>query len=168
MMINRLAIYACMLSAICTFTAQAASNNTNLSVSVSVPPQVIVNSGQINFGVSTNPTTTLTASGTFQVTVSAGYAYHITLDAGLHAVTMRRMAASTGFFRPYELYQDAAFARTWGDAAFAGSYSSGSPLAATGTGIAQTFTVYAASQGQASAAEPLGNYTDIVTITIHY
>ncbi|MBN4076699.1 spore coat U domain-containing protein [Mariprofundus ferrooxydans] len=168
MLIHRLAIYVCIMSFFYANIAYAATNSTNLSVSVSVPPQANITGGQIHFGTSSNPSLTQNASGIFQVNVSTGYAYHITLDAGLHATSTRRLSSSTGHFRPYSLYQDAAHSIQWGDALFANTYPAGQAVANTGTGATQTFTVYASLPGQPRIAVPTGSYTDAVTITVHY
>ncbi len=148
--------------------AWAASNNGNLSVSAVVPAQALITSGSLNFGILTVPTTTRYASSTFQVSVSPGTAYSITLDAGLHALNGRRMSAGNAAFRPYSLYKDPAHTKAWGDAGHAGTFPGGTAMTATGTGSSQSYTVYGVSPGQAASANPPGNYYDIVTITIYY
>jgi len=148
--------------------SRAASSNGNISISAVVPPQVVVSNGSINFGTMSDPATTLSSSGVFTVTVTSGTVYHISLDAGLHAATERRMATGSGFFRPYHLYSNAAHTMLWGDAGYANTYPAGAAVAATGNGVGQLYTVYGLSAGQPRTANPLGDYTDTVTITIHY
>jgi len=146
----------------------AASNNGNLSVSAVIPPQVIVISGILNFGTASDPLALLSATGTFQVMVTAGTNYNITLDAGLNSATERRMADGKGFFRPYHLYHNAAHTIQWGDNGYANTFSAGSAKSALGTGNNQSYSVYGISPSQNRAVNPNGTYTDIVTITVHY
>jgi len=148
--------------------AWAASSNGNLPVSAIVPPQASVSGGRFDFGIMTNPTATLSANAVFQVSVSVGTPYFITLDAGLHASGDRRLAYGGGFFRPYRLYSDASHTIAWGDAGYAGSFAAGTALSAVGTGANQPYTVYGISPGQAGASNPPGDYTDMVTITVYY
>jgi spore coat protein U-like protein len=161
-------IICAALLMVSTCSAWAASNNGNVSVSAVVPPQVVVSNGSINFGTMTDPTTSLSSSGVFTVTATAGTVYYISLDAGLHAATERRMATVKGFYRPYNLYRNAAHTVLWGDAGYANTYAAGRAVAATGKGVSQLYTVYGFSAGQVRSANPPGNYSDTVTVTAHY
>jgi len=91
--------------------------------------------------------------------------YHITLDAGLNKLTSRRLRNAAGNVIPYDLYQNAAYTTPWGDAGYSNTFSAGNPLAATGTGTNQVFTVYGQFQNRPTQA---GNFTDTITVTIHY
>ena len=148
--------------------ARAASSNGNLPVSAIVPPQASVSGGRLDFGIMANPTATLSANAVFQVSVSIGTPYSITLDAGLHASGDRRLAYGGSFFRPSRLYSNASSTIAWGDAGYAGSFASGTALSAIGTGANQPYTVYGISPGQAGATNPPGDYTDMITITVYY
>jgi spore coat protein U-like protein len=61
----------------------------------------------------------------------------------------------------YSLYQDAGRTTLWGDGS-AGT----SARSSTGTGTAQTFTVYGRVPSNATA--PVGSYTDTITVTATY
>jgi len=145
-------------------SAGAFTNTNNLNVSVVVPPVVQLSVTSMNFG--TAPTTrSVQATAVITINMVATQAYHITIDAGLHKATERRISNGAGSFRSYLLYRDAARTQLWGDAGFASSYAAGSAKLSTGTGANQTFTVYGTSPATTGIS---GSYSDQVTVTVHY
>lgn len=102
--------------------------------------------------------TDLAGSTTFNIDCVNGIPVSVGLDNGLHASGGQRyMTAGGGNNLTYTLFQDAAHNTAWSNTA---------PLAVTGTGSAQTISVYAiVAKGQ---NEPIGSYADTVTITLTY
>jgi len=91
-------------------------------------------------------------------------AYTIALDNGLHANgAVRRMRHETdpAWFIPYELYRDGARTQRWGSTANVDLVSG------TGTGAAQTLTVYGRAP-PTSGAVAAGSYSDQIKVTITY
>lgn len=105
-------------------------------------------------------TTNVDATTNLQVTCTSGAAYNVGLGQGDNFQGGTRRMRSGANFINYELYRDAgrtqAFGATIGTDTFAG----------TGSGAAQTIPVYGRVPAQANVA--VGDYTDIVTITVTY
>jgi len=144
--------------------AHAFTGTQNMNISVIVPPIVQVSATPMDFG---NVVTTQTAQATAVITVNmvATQTYNISLDAGRHKSSERRMSDGKGNFHSYVLYKNTARTQRWGDNGFAGTYAAGSSLASTGTGSNQSFIVYGTTPKAASAP---GNYSDSVTVTVNY
>lgn len=123
--------------------------------------------GTVDFGTQASPIvnyvdaqSTGAAGSTINLTCSTGTPYTVALDGGQHATgTTRQMATGTNNVT-YGLYQDAARNTAWGNGT-----TFGTTLAGTGTGAAQTLTVYGRVPPQATAV-PSGTYTDIVLVTV--
>jgi len=91
-------------------------------------------------------------------------AYTIALDNGLYANgTVRRMRHTTNsaWFIPYELYRESTRTQRWGSTANVDLVSG------TGTGTAQTLTVYGRAP-PTSGAVAAGSYSDQIKVTITY
>lgn len=87
-------------------------------------------------------------------------AWQIGLDNGLYASgTTRRMRNGAGQFVVYELYRNSPRSLRWGNTL--GSDT----LAGTGTGAAQSLSVYGRVGVQAPA---IGSYSDTITVTVTY
>jgi len=102
------------------------------------------------------------ATATLSVTCTNTTPYNVGLDAGLTAgatVTTRAMSI-TGASLPYSLFQDAGRTVNWGNTVGTDT------VAGTGTGNAQTLTVY----GRVAAGQLVtpGAYTDTITATVTY
>jgi spore coat protein U-like protein len=107
--------------------------------------------------------TTLDVTGTITVTCTSGTAYHIGLNAGSTSgatITNRLMFGGTGGQNTlgYQLFSDAARTINWGNSAGTNWVS------ATGTGAAQTYTIY--GQMPSNEGPPPGSYTDTITASI--
>ncbi|MBK9162000.1 MAG: spore coat protein U domain-containing protein [Nitrosomonadales bacterium] len=163
----RCGLLAALLSAtLLPGTATAAVATNNLNISVSVPATANLTVQAMDFGSSFNTATDLQATATLTVRIDQSIPYNVTLDAGLNFSGERRMSNGSGGFRSYLLYKDAARTQLWGDSDFAASYTSGSSTAATATANQNAvITVYGLSPG---GTHPAGNYSDAVTVTIHY
>ena len=141
--------------------AAAATATTTFAVSATVTANCTVSASGLNFGTYsgavTNGTTTITT------TCSNGSAYTIGLDAGTATgatVTTRKMKGPGTNLLGYGLFRDAARSLNWGNTAGTDT------VASTGTGAAQSFTVF----GQIPASEfaGVGAYTDTITVTLTF
>jgi spore coat protein U-like protein len=121
----------------------------------------LVAAQDIDFGVHGVLATAVDADGGVSVTCTPSAAYAIGLSGGNAdaAPTARKMARGADSIT-YGLYQDAARGRPWGDSVPANT------LAGTGSGLAQTFTVYGRVPAQPTPAP--GTYTDRVVVTVTY
>jgi spore coat protein U-like protein len=145
--------------------AAAATTTTTFTVTALVQTNCSVTADNLNFGgytgVLLNGTTTLTA------TCSNGTPFNLGLDAGTATgatVTTRSMQGpnirSGGDLLGYHLFQDASHSINWGNTVGTDT------VASTGTGAAQTFTVF----GQIPAGQfvAAGAYQDLITVTLTF
>ena len=126
-----------------------ATNTTNCSVGVS----------PLNFGSTGILRAALDGTSTITVTCTNAAAYTVALDGGLSGAAnpaQRKMSATI----TYGLYQDANRAMPWGDSVGTNT------MAGTGSGLAQTFTVYGRVPAQNTPSP--GTYSDTVVMTISY
>lgn len=141
----------------------AQTNTATFTVTATVLPACTVVGGvPLAFGVIT-PGSQRDGSVTISATCTLGTAYTLALDAGTGSgatVASRRMTSGSDTLT-YSLYQDAGRTTLWGDGT-AGT----STRSSTGTGAAQTFTVY--GRVPSDAAAPVGSYTDTITVTATY
>lgn len=158
-------ITMCCLSLLC-FTAHARTAKNNLAVSAVVPAKVQLSTSPMDFGiVPTTKNTLARATASITVNMVATQVYHITLDAGLHKLSSRRMRNAAGNTIAYDLYQNNAYTTPWGDAGYGNTFTAGNGLASTGTGQNQVFTVYGQLQILPTQA---GSFSDTITVTVHY
>jgi len=106
---------------------------------------------------------TVQVTGTITVTCTSGAAFHIGLNAGNTpgaTITNREMFGGQGGQNTlaYQLFSDPGYTINWGNSAGT-NWVSG-----TGTGGAQTFTIYA--QVPSKQNTPSGSYTDTITASI--
>ncbi|WP_149193850.1 Csu type fimbrial protein [Luteimonas suaedae] len=89
-------------------------------------------------------------------------AWNVALNNGQNASgNIRRMRlGTTGSYVNYELYRDPGRTQRWG--ATAGTNT----VPGTGTGSAQTLTIY--GRVPATQVVPAGNYRDVITVTVTY
>src|ERR1017187_3592985 len=119
-----------------------------------------VSASGIAFGNYT-ATSLINITGTVTVTCSSGTVYHVALNAGLATgatITSRSMVGPASALLGYKLFSDSGRTTNWGNTSGTG-YVSG-----TGTGIAQTLTIYA--QIPASEFVAPGSYTDTITVNL--
>jgi spore coat protein U-like protein len=156
---------AMLLTAIVGFTgtASAATTTTSLAVSANVIGTCTVSTAGLAFGTyDPAQPTDLTQTATISTTCTTGIAYDIGLDAGTGAgaTVANRLMTSGGNTLAYGLYSDSGHTTNWGNTVGTDT------VAATGTGAAQTATVY----GKITAGTPavLGSYADSVLVTVTY
>ena len=121
-----------------------------------------VSAATLNFGSTGVLRAALDAMSSVTVTCTNGAPYTVALDGGLSGATnpaQRKMSQAAQTIT-YGLYQDAGRATPWGDSAGVNT------AAGTGSGLAQTFTVYGRVPAQNTPAP--GTYSDTVVMTISY
>jgi spore coat protein U-like protein len=143
--------------------ASMAQSTATFAVTATVLPSCTVVGGvPLAFGIVT-PGVQRDGTVTVSATCTVGTPYTLALDAGTGSgatVGLRRMT-SGGATLDYALYQDVARTTPWGDGTGGTSTRSSS-----GTGLAQSFTVY--GRVPSSAAAAVGVYTDTITVTATY
>ena len=133
----------------CTVTAGAASN-IQVGPASGVPADSVSSSGTNNIGV----------------TCSAGTAYYIGLSPSNGNTAGAGVMSGTGGNTdkvPYQLRSVSTSGPVWGNTATATTVGNG--VAGTGTGVAQSVSVFAVAP---SADFMPDNYTDVVTVTVNY
>ncbi|QNX35055.1 Csu type fimbrial protein [Acinetobacter seifertii] len=150
------------------------SGNVTLTANFVVPTLCQLNStstvdfGNINdIGITKRDYTT---QGAVNTTCNSGTPYSIYLGDGNNRITggFRRMANSNNEFIPYQLYKDAAYSSVWDATGGVNSVGGTGGVSGTGTGNAQTTTVYGKiPQGTTIASRP-GAYSDNVVVTVTY
>ncbi|HET7306404.1 MAG TPA: spore coat U domain-containing protein [Gammaproteobacteria bacterium] len=143
----------------------ATSATTTFTTSATVVASCQVAAANLSFGnVDPLSATATDATSDITVTCSKGTAYTVGLNAGATTgatTTTRQMLDSNSDAMNYGLYTDSAHATNWDD--IGGTKTQ----AGTGTGSAQTLTVYGeVPTGQ--TALPPGAYSDTVTVTVSY
>ncbi|HIE0667562.1 TPA: Csu type fimbrial protein [Acinetobacter nosocomialis] len=111
-----------------------------------------------------------TTQGAVNTTCNYGTPYTIYLGDGNNRISggFRRMANSNNEFIPYQLYKDAAYSSVWDATGGVSSIGGAGGVSGTGTGNAQTTTVYGKiPQGTTIASRP-GAYSDNVVVTVTY
>lgn len=154
-------------TAIGTFSinALAATATSNFQVQATVSASCNIAANPLTFATPYNPTVGTEVDGqtTLDVTCTAATAYTIALNAGngVGATVATRKMTSGANTLDYALYREAARTSIWG------TTTPAETVAGTGTGAAQTLTVYGRIlSGQTTV--PAGTYTDTVTATITF
>jgi spore coat protein U-like protein len=153
-----------------SLSAQADTQTASMTVQGTVPKFVTVSVTTLDFGTfALNEYNYATADIT--VNASKGLSYKIALNAGLYydaGLKLRRMKHSDSEnYDTYVLCKDNAHSEQWGDKDYGDTYPEGTVSGPhTGTGSDQTYTVY--GKNYIHSAYPAGDYSDTVTVTVHY
>jgi spore coat protein U-like protein len=145
----------------CNGIAGASTGRSFTALAV-VAKQCMIQTSPLDFGTLEGHL----ASGIDTATVittqcTAGVAYQIGLDNGLHSsAATRRMSGGGSEFVAYELYLDSGRTQRWGNTL------NNDTLSLTGTGQPQGSPVNGRVPAQAAAAP--GLYSDTVTVTVTY
>lgn len=160
--------------ALCTSTSGVSGHKTAdgafpFTVSANVLPQCSTYvTTDMDFGSNAGAiTANLDRTSTIGLTCINRTAYSIGLNNGQNAsgnVRRMRFTALDGsvYYVPYELYRNAARSQRWGNTLNTDT------LAGTGTGAAQTLTVYGRAPPSVGAVPAQGSYSDVITVTITY
>lgn len=143
--------------------ASAATATGAIGVSMSIAATCTVGtSTPVAFGSQGLLNAAVDASGALSVQCTNTTPYNIGLDPGgaTGATVTTRMMSNGSNKVSYALYRDSSRTLNWGQTVGTDT------LAGTGTGVAQTITVYGQVPVQTSAAP--GSYADTVNVTVTY
>lgn len=146
----------------------AATSTGSMGVQATVSSACSVSASTLNFGAAIDP---LSASVPIHVNTSLSVQctnttpYTVALDAGTNAggpgnFSARAMSSGANTLA-YQLYTDVGRTTVWGDGT-----ASSSTVSGTGSGSAQTLTVYGRLPSLSGAVP--GAYTDTVVVTVTY
>ena len=163
---SKISLLALALAAISS-QAFAGTTSANFQSTATLSSSCVVSATNVNFGTITPAATgTTTATGTITSTCSNNVAYSLSISAGSSAaITARTMVGGTAGNTDklaYNLYTESALTNVWGD----GTTGNGAKVSLTGTGIAQTSTVFG-SLALNQYLKP-DTYTDNLTVTLAY
>lgn len=154
-------------AALLPVTAGAATASGSLEAKITITSDCSVSTGNaaLDFGSNASTAAMPTANnGGFSVTCTNGSPYKIGLTPASTSSAVGTGTMSTspsnGSTIGYTLYQDSSFQTVWGSTAGTNTNDS------TGTGAAQSYTVY--GKVTSSLNVPAGNYSDTVTIEVTY
>ncbi len=121
-----------------------------------------VSASSVSFGTIGILDTAVDSTGDLAVTCTSGASYTVGLNGGLaNAQPTARLISNGATTIRYGLYKDAARSQPWGDETVPNGTQSG-----TGTGQAQSFTIYGRIPAQMSPIP--GVYTDTIMVTVTY
>jgi spore coat protein U-like protein len=154
--------YAYSTVGTCATIGSSHATSAPFSVTAIDASNCSVNASTLNFGSVGVLGSAVNATSSITVTCTSALPYTIALDGGLSGATnpTQRVMSQASQQITYGLYRDSARAQAWGD-------SVGTNTAAgTGSGLAQTLTVYGRVPMQTTPAP--GTYSDTVVVTISY
>jgi len=149
------------VAAIVASIASAATKTSKFNVTATVENDCTVQATDLAFGNVGLLSASVDSTSTITITCTPTTAYKLALDAGNVAGSTvdARLMSSGGSTLGYQVYSDSARSQVWRDV-------TESLVGGTGTGAAQTFTVYGRIPPQATPA--VGSYAAQVTATISY
>jgi len=144
-----------------TYTDTISSATTSFSVTVVIQATCTIAANPLNFG--NYASALINASTTISVTCTKSANYNLGLSAGLSTgatVTTRKMTGPSSSLLNYKLFSNSGRTTNWGNTVGTDT------VAGTGSGVAQTLTVY----GQIPAQQFVrpGSYTDTIVATLTY
>jgi spore coat protein U-like protein len=145
-----------------TVNCSGPATTTTSNVTATVPKTCSVTANDLNFGTAGTLPANTDASTTLSPTCTSGTAYNIGLNGGLSGAinpTQRKMTKGAEFVL-YGLYRDSARSLPWGNTIGTNT------LTGTGTGLAQSATVYGRIAPQATPSP--GTYNDTIVVTLTY
>ncbi|MDR3741345.1 MAG: spore coat U domain-containing protein [Terracidiphilus sp.] len=143
-----------------TYTDTVNSATTSFVLTVVIAANCSISANPLAFGSYTGAL--LNATTTLSVSCTSGTAYNVGLSAGNGSgatVTTRAMTGPSSAQLKYSLFSNSGRTTNWGN-------TTGSWVGGTGTGAAQSLSVY----GQIPAGQypTPGSYTDTITATVNY
>lgn len=111
-----------------------------------------------------------TAQGAVNSTCNYGTPYSIYLGDGNNRIPggFRRMTNGNNEYIPYQLYKDSNYSTVWDATGGVTNVGGAGGVSGTGTGSAQTTTVYGKIPQGTSIASTPGSYSDSVVVTVTY
>jgi spore coat protein U domain-containing protein, fimbrial subunit CupE1/2/3/6 len=143
--------------------AQAATATTSFQVQLTIEAQCLINSAStLSFGTQGVLSANVDQTSTIQVQCTDTTTYTIGLDAGtgVGATVATRKLTGGGSTINYSLYTNSGRTSVWG------TTIGSDTVASTGTGAAQSFTVYGRIPAQTTPTP--ATYTDTITVTVTY
>ena len=154
--------YAYSTVGTCATIGSSHATSAPFTVTVTDATNCAVNASTLNFGSVGVLRSAVDATSSVTVTCTNALPYTIALDGGLSGASnpSQRVMSQASQSITYGLYRDSARAQPWGD-------SVGTNAAAgSGSGLAQTLTVYGRVPAQTTPSP--GTYSDTVVVTISY
>jgi spore coat protein U-like protein len=150
----------------CGFNASYQGVIPTFTVSVIVPASCSISAGNLSFGAVGPLTAATAATAALSVTCTVTTPYTVSLGpgSGTGATTSNRFMTGTGGTVSYGLYQDAAHTINWGNTP--PPAANANTVGGTGTGSAQTLTIYGLVPVQTTPT--VGAYSDTVLVTLTY
>jgi spore coat protein U-like protein len=150
------------------YGARAGSNSTTFNVTITLVSSCAISASNLSFGTGVGLlTSAVSGSTTLSVTCSNTTPYNVGLDGGNvsgSTVTSRLMAGTatgnTGTTLGFQLYTTSGYSTVWGNTVGT------STVSGTGTGAAQTLTVY--GQVPAQTTPKPDTYQTTITATVSY
>ncbi|MFN3389639.1 MAG: spore coat U domain-containing protein [Allosphingosinicella sp.] len=164
--VRRGAAAAILAAAFAAPPAFAADEGSSLQVNATVTANCSVSTSAVAFGdVDVTSGQAVPGTGSVSVTCTNGTAWTAAADAGAGSgadLATRKLANGANLLN-YSLFTDSARTQLWGD----GIEGATALFSDTGTGTAQTKTVYGLVAGGQTGA-PAGEYADTVQVTVSY
>jgi spore coat protein U-like protein len=153
--------YAYTSAGSCAAIGSTNAQQVGFTVRATVSTTCRVAGNTLDFGTVALLSSDVDSNGSSAVTCTNGTPYRVLLDNGLTGTgpTNRKMTLG-GSEVVYGLYRDAARSQPWGD------ISGTNSLSATGTGLAQSHTIYGRVPPQMTPAT--GTYSDTIVISVEY
>jgi spore coat protein U-like protein len=156
------ALAACFLIPLAN-ASYAASTTSTFAVQATIAATCTINSAStLNFGTLGVLASNTDQTSTIQVACTNTTPYNIGLDPGTGTgatVAVRKLTSGANTVN-YTLYSDSGRTTVWGNTV------STDTVAATGNGVAQSYTVYGRIPAQTTPAP--GSYADTITVTVTY
>jgi spore coat protein U-like protein len=146
-----------------TLADAASPKSTTFAVTLTVQADCTITANPLNFGTTGLITSNIDQTTTMNLTCSSGSAYNVALDQGSvsgSSVATRLLGGTGSNTVNFSLFRDAARTQNWGQTVGSDTMSG------TGTGIAQTLTVYGRVPTQTAPAA--GNYSSTITATVTF
>jgi spore coat protein U-like protein len=154
--------YAYSTVGTCATIGSSHATSAPFTVTATDATNCAVNASTLNFGSAGVLRSAVDATSSIIVTCTNALPYTIALDGGLSGASnpTQRVMSQASQNITYGLYRDSARAQPWGDSAGTNT------AAGTGSGLAQTVTVYGRVPAQTTPSP--GTYSDTVVVTISY
>ncbi len=157
------ACFGAISLAFCATNAFAQTTTSTFTSQIIIQNQCVIQStNTLDFGTQGVLTANVDVTADIGVLCTSGAAYNIRLNAGSTAggsIATRLMTDGTNNVS-YQMFRNAARTQNWGESDGTDTVSS------TGTGSAQTHTVFGRVPPQTTP--PAATYTDTVTVTVAY
>ena len=154
--------YAYSTTGTCATIGSSHATSASFSVTATNATNCMVSASPLNFGSTGVLRAALDGASSVSVTCTSAAPYTVALGGGLSGATdptQRKMTQAAAQVT-YGLYQDSGRTLPWGDSVGVNT------MAGTGTGLAQSFTVYGRVPAQTTPAP--GTYSDTVVMTASY